>query len=119
MLQGKIRIGELDRQVTFIKENVSRGASNQDVITWVIIASNPTVFSRKLELKGNEVVIGDQLKYVQKTLFTIRYRTDLTVKNRVVFNGQVYEIISITENGLERKTYLDVLANLIDNETWT
>ncbi len=119
MLQGKIRIGELDRKVTFIKENVSRGASNQPVITWGVVASNPTVFSRKLELKGNEVVINDQIKFVQKTLFTIRYREDLTTKNRVVFDSRVYEIISITENGLERKTFLDVVANLIDNEVWT
>jgi SPP1 family predicted phage head-tail adaptor len=117
MLQGKIRTGELDREITFIKEVTTRGASNQDTITsWTVIDLYPTVFARKTEMKGNEIVIGDQLKYIQKTVFTIRYRTDLSVKNRVVLDDNVYEIISITENGEMRKTFLDVVANFIDNE---
>lgn len=120
MLQGKVRTGELDREITFIKEVVSRGASNDDKIdSWELIDSDPTVFSRKTEMRGNEVVIGEQLKYVQKTVFLIRYREDLTTKNRVVYNEKVYEIISITEAGEQRKTWLDVVANLIDNETFS
>lgn len=119
MLQGKIRTGELDREVTFIKENVSRGTSNQDKInSWELIDEYPTVWARKTELKGNEIVIGDQLKYVQKTVFTIRFRSDLDEKNRVVFGNKVYEIVSITEAGEQRRTFLDVVANYIDNETF-
>lgn len=119
MLQGKIRTGELDREVTFIKEVTTRGASNQDTITsWVPVDQYPTVFSRKTEMKGNEVVIGDQLKYIQKTIFTIRYRNDLSVKNRVVCDDKVYEIISITENGEMRRSFLDVVANFLDNESF-
>jgi SPP1 family predicted phage head-tail adaptor len=119
MLQGKIRTGELDREISFIKENVSRGTSNQDKIdSWALVDENHTVWARKIELKGNEVVIGDQLKYIQKTVFTIRYRTDLNEKNRVVFDTKVYEIVSITEVGDQRKTFLDIVANYIDNETF-
>lgn len=119
MLQAKIRRGELDRPITFIKEVVTTGLANQDIITWSVIPINPTVFCRKREMKGSEVVIGDQLKYIQKTVFTIVYRTDITVKNRCVFSGKVYEIISITEADEQRNSYLDVVANLIDNEVWT
>lgn len=119
MLQGKIRTGELDREITFIKEVTTRGASNQDTITsWELIDEYPTVFARKTEMKGNEVVIGDQLKFIQKTVFTIRHRTDLSVKNRVVCDDKVYEIVSITEAGEMRRTWLDVVANYLDNESF-
>lgn len=119
MLQSSIRRGELDREITFIRATFSRGTSNQDVATWAVLATNPTVFARKKELKGNEVVVGDKLTYIQKTLFTIVYRGDLTTKDRAVFSGRVYEIVSITEAGEQRKSYLDIMANLLDNEVWT
>jgi len=120
MLQASIRRGELDRQITFIEEVVSRGTSNQDKVTsWALIGTNPTVFSRKKDQRGGEVVVADQLQYVQKTVFTIVYRSDLSVKYRVVFGGKVYEIVSITESGEQRNSYLDVVANILDNEIWT
>ncbi len=117
MLQGKIRPGQLDREITFLKPVKTLGESNQsEVLSWVLVDSDPTVWSRKIETQGNEIAIGDQLKYIQKTIFTIRYRTDLNTINRVAFGTTVYEIISITESGEQRKSYLDVVANLIDNE---
>jgi len=120
MLQARIRRGELDRPITFIKEVISRGTSNQDKITsWVEITTYPTVFSKKIEQRGTEVVVADQLQYIQKTIFIIVYRDDLSVKYRVVFGGKVYEIVSITESGEQRKSYLEIVANLLDNEIWT
>ena len=119
MLQTNTRRGELDRKITFIQEVITTGSANQDVHSWSVIAINPTVFCRKREQKGTETVVGDQLKYVQRTEFRIVYRDDLSVKNRVVFSGKVYEILSITEADEQRNSYLDVIANLIDNEVWT
>jgi len=117
MLQARaIRRGELDRSITFIEEVTTRGASNQDKITsWQEIAENPTVFARRKELSGNEFVINDQLTFVQKTEFIIVYREDLSVRNRIVFNNKVYEIISIVETE-QRQSYLQILANYLDKE---
>lgn len=118
MLQAKdIRRGELDREITFIKAVTTRGTSNQDKITgWEEVASDPTVFSRRRELPGVEIVVGGQLKFVQKTEFAVVYRTDLTTMNRIVFEDKVYEIISITES-MQRKMYLLVIANYLENVT--
>ena len=119
MLQNKIRRGELDRAITFVQGVVNRGNSNQDEIAyWTPIAIFPTVYARKVETKGSELVVADQIQYIQKTVFTIVYRTDLSVKYRVRCEGKVYEIISVTENG-PRKMYLDVVTNLLDKETYT
>lgn len=118
MLQAKdIRRGELDREITFIVATTTRGTSNQDKVTgWDEIAENPTVFARRRELPGVEIVVGGQLKFIQKTEFAVVYRTDITTRNRIVFEDKVYEIISITES-IQRKMYLLVIANYLDNVT--
>lgn len=118
MLQADIRRGELDRDLTFIEEVHTTGDSNEDIISWREITTNPTVKARRRELPGREVAVGDQLKYVQRTEFVIVYRTDLNEKNRCVFGGRVYEIISVTETA-QRKMYLQIMANLLDTEVWT
>jgi len=117
MLQAKdIRRGQLDREITFIKPVISRGTSNQDKVTgWQNVTSYPDVFARVKELPGNEYVIGGQLKFVQKTEFIVTYRTDLTTVNRVVYDGRVYEIISVVSTP-QRGMYTQVMANLLDGE---
>jgi SPP1 family predicted phage head-tail adaptor len=115
MLQAKIRRGELDREITFIKAIITRGTSNQDKVTgWEEVAEDPEVFARRKELPGNEMVIGNQLHFIQRTEFIVAYRTDLTTKNRIVFDDKVYEIISIVETP-QRKMYLQIMANYLDN----
>jgi SPP1 family predicted phage head-tail adaptor len=116
MLQAKdVRRGQLDREITFIKRVITRGNANQDKVSWARVTDNPTVFSRVKELPGNEVVIGNQIKFIQKTEFVVVYRTDITAKHRLVFEDRVYEIISVIETA-QRKMYTQVMANYLDNE---
>jgi SPP1 family predicted phage head-tail adaptor len=116
MLQTKVRTGELDRRVSFIQKQISDGASNEDYIEGWELIGTPTVWARKIENKGSEVIIADRLTYIQRTTFTIRYRTGIDVKMRLVYSGNVYEIISITDNGATRNTYLDIVANILENQ---
>lgn len=118
MLQSTLRSGELDREISFIKPDVTIGAANSDYVgSWSPIASNPTVRARKEEMPGREMEIAGRLTYVQKTKFTIRYRTDILQTYRVVCEGRVYQIISVTEPAATRKRTLDIVCNLLDNET--
>lgn len=110
----------MDREITFIKKVISTGASNADHIdSWVEVAEDPTVWARKKDLPGQDIVENEQLKYAQRTLWTIDYRTDLTIDNRLVFEGKVYQIISVTDNESSRERYTDVMSNLMDRETWS
>jgi len=119
MLQTSIRTGELDRQITFIQKVTEEAITNESLTTsWEEIDSYATTWARKKELPGNESLIADRPTYTQRTIFTIRYRTDLNVQMRCVCDDRVYEILSITENGTTRKKFLDVMANLLDTETW-
>jgi SPP1 family predicted phage head-tail adaptor len=120
MLQSSIRRGEMDRTVTFIKKVIAASSSNEDkVSSWVEVDTNPTVSAKKIDLKGNDVMIGERLTYVQNTKFVIDHRSDLTTQNRAVCDGAVYEIIAVTENNSSRAFYLDVTCSLLDTEVWT
>lgn len=120
MLQSTVRRGELDRDVTFIRKDISNGASNADNIdAWIEVATDPTVRARKRDLKGDVGIINEQVSYSQRTVWTIDYREDLTIDNRLVHNGKVYAIIALTENGGTRERYLDVMTSLLNAETWT
>ena len=120
MLHSKVRRGELDREVTFIKKVVSNGASNADnVDSWIEVTTDPTVFARKKDLGGQDIVVAERVTYTQRTLWTVDYRTDLTTENRLVYGGKVFQILSITDNESGRDRYLDVMTSILDPETWT
>lgn len=115
MLQASIRRGELDRQITFIANTPTRGTSNEDVPNWAELATN--VFARVKNYAGKELVVKDQLTFIQQTEFIIIYRTDINETNRIVFGGRVYEITSILETD-QRGMYTRIIGNYLDNETW-
>jgi head-tail adaptor len=120
MLQSKIRRGELDREVTFIKPVKSVGQSNEDKITsWIEVATDPTVMMRKRDVSGNSSLDGDRDSAVQQSIFTGDYRTDITTENRMVCEGQVFEIVAVTDNNESRGTYKDFKTELLDTEVWT
>lgn len=124
MLQSRVRRGEMDREITFIKKVVGTNSFNEDTEeSWVLVDLNPTVFARvvdKQRPQGNEVVVADRIVAIQITIFTVEWRNDITVEgHRVVYNGRPYNIVNIIDTMGVRGTTIDVQAELIDNETWT
>lgn len=120
MLKSKVRRGELDREITFIKKSITVGASNADNITaWVEVSTDPNVMARKKDLGGQDVVVDEQIQYAQRTLWTIDFRDDLTTENRLVYRGRVFAILSITDNESGRDRYQDVMTSMINAEEWT
>lgn len=110
MLATKEKIGRMDRQITFKRALLSENESfnTMDTVGWQDVLENPTVFCEKVNMAGNEVYEGYQLTGVSSSKFRIRYRTDLTVMNGILFEGLFYEIVSITET--TRRRYMEVLA---------
>lgn len=118
MLQAREQIGSLDREIIFLQKIVEDGDSNGDNETgWEEIDTDPTVPASKKEYKGNENPLADRLTYGQPTHFVIRYRTDITVEMRIVYESRQYEIVSINEEG--RRRFLTIVTNLLDNVYWT
>lgn len=115
-----INIGNLDNEIYFIQPIISNGESNEDKIDgWELIDSYPLVTARRYDTKGDTSVVNDRLTYSQNTEWTIRYREDLNVRMRLVYNTQVYEILSITDFNELRKRYLRIYTNLLDETFFT
>lgn len=115
MLQSRIRAGELDCEITFIRPNISVGDANSDYINgWNPIS--PGDWARKVDSPGREVVVADRPTYIQKTVWTIRYRSDINQRMRIVHEGKLYEIISIHANNSSRGRWLDIVTQLLDTE---
>jgi SPP1 family predicted phage head-tail adaptor len=99
-------IGSFDKRVTFQQKIVGTDASNQEKpLGWENIPSNATVWAHVEENSGSEVFQADQLHGLTVASIFIRYRTDLSIQNRVVYNGKNYDIHAITEHG-GRRNYL-------------
>lgn len=120
MLQSKEKIGRLDREITFIQSVIEQGESNEDKITdWEVITNYPTVSARKIEQGGNTLVVNDRVTYSAQTNWIIRYRNDLNVRMRLVWDTKVFEIVHIAEMKETRGRYMDVITTLLDNIYFT
>ena len=110
------RVGRMDRRVTIIEKDISDGDSNEDYLeSWTEFA---TVWARKEDLRGKEAVMADKVQFMYLTAWTIRKLTGLKANMRLVYKGQVYEIVQISE-GEGRERFQDLITNLLENETWS
>jgi SPP1 family predicted phage head-tail adaptor len=99
-MPGAKGIGSFDRRVTFQQRIVGTDASNQHKpLGWENIPNNATTWAHVEENSGSEVFQADQLSGLTVANIFIRYRTDLSVQNRVIYNGKEYDIHAITEIG--------------------
>lgn len=120
MLRSKERIGTLDREITFVQPITEQGESNERKITgWEEIDNHPNINARKIETSGNTFVQSDRITFSQQTTWVIRYRDDLNVRMRLVWDTQMYEILNIAEVDEGRRRYMNVFTQLLDNEFFT
>lgn len=111
MLSTKEHIGKLDRRITFQQNIIQKNESNEDEETgWENIASNPTVWAATRDVSGSEDFQADKLTELRTMEFIIRYRTDISLKYRISFAGELYNIISAAEIG--RKGYLRLIGEM-------
>ena len=109
MLQSKIKVGELDRKITIQKKVYSTNASNERNVTgWTNIDLFPNPWANVQESFGSEPVQADQVVGLKTSIFIIRYRTDVTIENRILHRDDTYNIVDILEIG--RKGFLKIVA---------
>lgn len=110
----------MDRQITFIRKVIGSNSTNEDELTeWEKLPDNPTVWAKKTQKQGAEVVVTDQVQSIVNTTFIVDYRTDLDETMRVVENSKVFNIISISEHEESRKGFLLLNSESVPNQTFT
>lgn len=117
MLATSVPVGRLDRKITIQEPVYENNDHNEDeIIDWESFVS---VWARAEQKQGSEVVDADRVTYYETTIFTIRHRTDLNVRMRIIFDSVPYRIFSITEHKGARKGYMEIAAEIMDNTTVT
>jgi SPP1 family predicted phage head-tail adaptor len=117
MLQSRIRRGELDKQIVFVKKIIVAGAANEDALSgWELIDTDAQVWAKVEQIAGGEVVVADQIQSTMSTSFIVDYRTDLTAEMRIVYAGKYFNILSTPEHEGSREGFLSIAGEEVPNE---
>lgn len=89
-----MKIGNLNRRISILKYEVTRDEYGGEQREWVV---QRTLWARIEPVSGTEYFKAEQVEAQNITTITIRYRTDITVLNRVKYLDKTYEIIGISD----------------------
>lgn len=98
-------IGKLDRRIALQNYTATRSDYGETVPTYATAA---TVWAWVRFGSGQERMLADKNTVTADAIFTIRYRTGVTEKTRIVWDSVNYDIIHIAE--AERRRYLALTA---------
>lgn len=108
-----MRAGKLDRRLTIRRlTETGRNAYNEPIIEWADVAS---VWAQQRPDRGSERFSAAQVAGTSVMTFHIRYRSDVSVQDRLVYEGREYEIIAPPrEIGRRVVTEIDAIARADD-----
>lgn len=95
----------MDRQITLQRFTTTTSAIGEQVKTWSALVTVPAMYRPD---PGNEGVNGDKREAELPVLFTIRYYSGLNPKDRLTYEGQVYNILAVSEVG--RRHLMEIKA---------
>lgn len=104
-MKSRLKAGDLDQRVTLQSRSVVKDANGQDVITWVPEAS---VWAQVQAVRGREFFAAAQVQQEQTVKVRIRYRTDVLLSWRLVWQGRNHDITGIVPVG--RKDMLEIMC---------
>lgn len=91
-----MQAGGLHERITIEHETEVPDGGGGWTIEWDELA---TGYARAIHQSGNERLEAAQLQYERAVEFLIRYRDDVTVQERVVWNGEIYAIHDVDTTG--------------------
>lgn len=105
-----MNVGNMDRRIQLQAATLTANAYGQKVASWATYA---TVWAQLKYTSGSEKVEDDQVSSTIKAQFTIRYSTDTApakASDRVVYNGDNYEVLYVQEVG--RREGINLICEL-------
>ena len=100
-------LGFLDRRVTIQVNAPTLDGAGQEVEVWSTVA---TVWMRVKPQRGGERFQAHQVMGKAVTTFQARHRTDVSVLNRLVYDGKDWDIHDVREMGRKRGIEIDATA---------
>ncbi|MBB5704635.1 SPP1 family predicted phage head-tail adaptor [Ochrobactrum daejeonense] len=91
-----MHIGNLDRRVTIERKTKTKTPTGSIVESWQAVT---TVWAEIVKQSTSEFFTGYGEAESQKTVFRIRYRSDITTDDRISYNGTAYNLKDVSEIG--------------------
>lgn len=99
--------GDLRERVTIQQRPVSLDSIGENTAAWVDVA---TVWASAEPLSGREYFASGQQQQTVDVRFRIRYRADVTGAMRVLWRGQVHDIVGPPINFQGRREFLELMT---------
>jgi SPP1 family predicted phage head-tail adaptor len=101
-----MKIGDLRHRVVLQRKEITEDELKQQSEAWVDIA---TVWSAIEPLSGREYFAAKQVNAEVSAKITIRYRKDVSPDMRVIYDGRIFEVLSVI-NPKERRESLVLMC---------
>jgi len=104
-----MRIGTLDRRVEIQSLTTAKDEWNYDVTTWGTLAE---VWASRRDRSSGEVTEVMKTVQLNRTEWTVRYRSDVDTTMRIMHDSVYYYIVGVVQIG--RKEGLTLITELRD-----
>lgn len=101
-----MRPGKLDQRITVQYETLSNDGYGGQTVA---LTDRVSLWANVAPLAGRELEYGQQLESSNYVVFTIRYREDILFSDRIIYNGEQYNIRAMPPPGT-RKMYRTIEA---------
>jgi SPP1 family predicted phage head-tail adaptor len=100
-----MQAGRIRHRVTIQQQSVSQNAYNEEVVTWVTLAS---VWAELAPARGQErlIALADQVQSSMIQNVRIRYRSDVTPKMRISYGSRILDIETVEDPDGRRRRLL-------------
>ncbi|MCV0371077.1 phage head closure protein [Filomicrobium sp.] len=102
--------GTLDRRITIERAVMTTNGFNERVPTWLPLA---TVWAHRRDASAGEAYRAQEVGAQLTTRFTIRYSStvsDVNPKDRISYDGRVYNITAVREPEGTRREWIEIDA---------
>lgn len=105
-----MRAGKLDRSIVIQSRTVAQNAYGEGIETWTKIHTATTLAAEVIPFRGNERWTAQQVVGKNAVTFRVRWRDDVTVLNRIVYDGRNYDLHDVREIGRREGLEIDATA---------
>lgn len=107
-----MRTSALRKRITIQQRSTGVDSLNQQLLTWTDLA---TVFAQVEQLSGRELMSANAEYAENIARITIRFRTDVIEKMRILYGAAIYDITSVSDiDGRRRELELSCKTGLSD-----
>ena len=99
----------MDQRITLQRQVEASDGGGGLVRTWADVSNNACPWANVRAKAGKEGLDEGRTNATYVVVFTIYNRTDLSEKDRIIWNGETYNIRGILRMG-DRKLYLQIEA---------